>query len=234
MCFVFALSFIAAIFLLAIAFLTPVSSMMSNAEKSYITIKDEGRYFNLIKGEQKTDFDGFTLDNFTDSLMIDEAITVKSDISVWQMISMNYHKGWGIDGLGKHFEDDSSANLEYARYWHGYLVFLKPLLLIFDISGIRILNLVLQLLLVGTVMFLLMKKHKRLLIPYILSLIFINPFVISKSLQFSSVYYIMNLSLLFMLLFFEKLQKKGYLFLFFMGIGIAISFFDLCPEIGTD
>ena len=88
-------------------------------------------------------------------------------------------------------------------------------------------NLVLQLLLVGTVMFLLMKKHKRLLIPYILSLIFINPFVISKSLQFSSVYYIMNLSLLFMLLFFEKLQKKGYLFLFFMGIGIAISFFDL-------
>ena len=38
---------------------------------------------------------------------------------------------------------DKPANEEYAWYWHGYLVLLKPLLVFFDIRGIRIVLLVL-------------------------------------------------------------------------------------------
>ena len=37
------------------------------------------------------------------------------------------------------FQSIMDAN-DYARYWHGYLVFLRPLLLFFDIEGIYFIN----------------------------------------------------------------------------------------------
>lgn len=41
--------------------------------------------------------------------------------------------------------------VDYTRYWHGYLVWLKPLLLLMDYADLRMLNMMLQLLLLLTV-----------------------------------------------------------------------------------
>ncbi|MBO5039324.1 MAG: hypothetical protein J6C85_07735, partial [Alphaproteobacteria bacterium] len=55
-------------------------------------------------------------------------------------------------------QNESLANahiINHPRYWHGYLVFLKPLLLFFDIQNLRTINFVTQNILLLLVIFLL-------------------------------------------------------------------------------
>ena len=56
------------------------------------------------------------------------------------------------------YENDLTESFEYARYWHGYLVFLRPLLLFLNYKQISILMLVLFLGLLGGNCYLLAKK----------------------------------------------------------------------------
>ena len=49
--------------------------------------------------------------------------------------------------------------VDYARYWHGYLLFLKPLLLFFSLSDIRMMNAALQLILAAGVLLLAFRKR---------------------------------------------------------------------------
>ena len=55
---------------------------------------------------------------------------------------------------GEKIED----SFEYARYWHGYLVLLRPLLALFNYSAIRIILLVITLLSMAILAILLYKK----------------------------------------------------------------------------
>lgn len=216
---IFLVSALLAVFFMFLAYLLPTDKMMKNAETSSEILLSEGNYRYLITGDASS-----RLDNFTDSIMISEAIYDGNENVIFRAMK-NQFSGHGVEGLSSQINGDVQEN-DYSRYWNGYLIFLKPLLLVLNIKGIRILNIVLQSMLVAMVCFFLFKKAKQVIVPYLLSVFLINPMAVSQSMQFSSVFYIFNITMLLILLFYEKLKQKNYLGYFFLGVGIVTSFFD--------
>lgn len=198
---IFVIGILSATVLMFLSTIISASAIAENAHESLDLLSQEGVYHRLFTGASFST----QLDNFTDTLMIKESIAYNESLSVME----------------------NAMVLGYSRYWHGFLVFLRPALLFFNLSGIRILNLIIQTALVILVCVFMLKKCKRLVIPYLLSLIFINPIIISQSLQYSSVYYIFNIAMLIMLIKYEKLNINNRFCYMFLIIGMCTSFLDL-------
>ena len=217
-----------AVLLLSSVYMIPNSAIEKNVRSSYEILNKEGNYFNWLDPEEERKLNSFAYDNFTDSLMLDLAFSKNEKYSNLENAMANTHSGWGVEGLGAHFGlEDVDGTEEYSRYWHGYLVFLKPLLCLFNIHGIRILVTICHCLLLILNLFLLFKKARKLIVPYLFSLFFINPITISQSLQFSSVFFVSNFAILLLLVYHKKLKENNKLCLFFFGIGMIATFFDL-------
>ena len=218
---IFVVGVLLAVFLLFLVNLIPVDGMIENAQESYDLLAREG-----LSHDVWWSVGGAKLDTFTDSLMINIAVSFNKASSVIENAMLNFCSGWGIDALGERVA--GSVNYySYPRYWHGYLLFLKPLLLVFNLSQIRTINFVLQSILVLVVCVFIFKKCYKLLFPYLISLILINPFVISMCMQFSGMFYIFNLSIIVLLILKDKLEKNnGYIY-FFLIVGMLTSFIDL-------
>jgi hypothetical protein len=125
-------------------------------------------------------------------------------------------------GVDVEFVTDS-----YPRYWHGYLAAVKPLLLFMDYQGIRILNVIVQNLLVLVIGALLWKKQLRHLIaPWLIAWGFLIPPVMGMSLQYSSVFYVMSAGVLYLLCYRETWHSPHAPIYYFLVLGIATSYFD--------
>lgn len=129
------------------------------------------------------------------------------------------------------FAEESSgermAVVEYPRYWHGYLVFLKPLLQFFNLWDIRMLNTIAQMGLIAAVIALLVvKKRMWLIIPYVVSLYFIWPPATFYCLAFSPIVYIYHIGMIWLLWRGDRVEACGRLPMFFMLLGVATSYFD--------
>lgn len=213
--------------LLYVVFLLPNNRIEKHMVQSAITIQNEGMYPCLSQ-----DFSS-TLDNFTDSLMLLNASDT-NDESVLNRVMAVYHGniGEGNDPMGMlvyHYVIGIwfDRECDYPRYWHGYLVFLKPLLQFFDFSTIRVINGIAQILLFLSTAWLMFKRKKEFyIIPWMIGYLMLMPIVQAKSLQYSSCHYVFMVgSLALLLLSEEKLRKYGCFV--FLNIGIATAFFDL-------
>ena len=123
---------------------------------------------------------------------------------------------------------DGVGAIAYPRYWHGYLVVLRPLLMVTDYMGIRTMNTiafaVVLLVLIGMI---LRKKQWELLLPLGVTILFLRPLAIVHSLQFSTVFYPMMLSVIACIVF-QKwvLRDEHFAYLIFMN-GVWIGYLDL-------
>lgn len=116
-------------------------------------------------------------------------------------------------------------SFEYARYWHGYLVLLRPLLAIFNYSAIRVLFLVITLTLIAILSILLYKKiDLQTAIIYIVGFISISIWIVTRSIN-ESLIFIFTLICMVYLLFRKKRIKDS--FLLFFVIGSITNFIDL-------
>lgn len=110
------------------------------------------------------------------------------------------------------------ANYDYNRYWHGYSIIVRPLLLVMTLNQIKVLLFVGYLILTGYFLYLLMKeKHKYFSIAFILMNIFyIVPYGFN-SIEYISIFYIYLLSCI------GVLKKHKYVFI---CSGVLTAFFD--------
>ena len=149
------------------------------------------------------------LDNFTDALMLLTASHPNTG-NVWKdavCASRLEKEGANTKNTLLYvYKDDGTDtySISYARYWHGYLVFLKPLLLFFNYGQIRSLLMFLQLGLFLLVIVQMAEKNKKMVFPTFLVWIFLNPVANMLSLQFNSVITVMFCAMLFIL----KKQEK--------------------------
>ena len=183
------------------------------------------------------DYKNTILDNFTDSLILNElCYEVKDPIS--DSVNVPHYsypeKPVVLYSTMAYLNGDpvSEADVEiYPRYWHGYATILKPFFLIFDYTDLKILNQAIQLSLLLLVVVLMIKQG---LINYLwgfaMMIIFWNPATIGVSIQLSSCFYIAIVSSAVILarprLLFETNNKKSNLCLFFFLIGILVSYYD--------
>ena len=107
-------------------------------------------------------------ETYTDAIMVQNAIEKIPDRSVFEHTMWVYHSdlepeiSTPEESLAAYCSDEGMAQShlhEYSRYWHGYLVYLKPLLLVFTWSQIVVFGIVLQLLLMAAVLFFSRKKR---------------------------------------------------------------------------
>ena len=129
------------------------------------------------------------------------------------------------DRYGLMHGDDIDDSYEYARYWHGYLVLLRPLLALFNYEGIRIVLLILTILTAGTLVVLLCKKINLLSgIIFAIGLLSVNIFIVSRSINEILVFLVAFISSIFLLLRKDKIKHIG---LFFFVVGSVTNYIDL-------
>jgi hypothetical protein len=213
--------------LLFAVFLLPDDAIKKNVIASEITFEDEGSYPTFVKSHPSIGIG----DNFTDCLMLTNAIT-RNENEPFYKSAMNCtflsttQEIVPVRALFYYTEGKSElcALKDYPRYWHGYLVFLRPLLMFFNYAQIRILNGVL-LCIVSILSFLCIALRTRLkyAIAFLASLFSLSPIVLPLSMQNSTIFYITNIAVIMLCLLKNKLSRT---YIFFYIVGIATSYFD--------
>ncbi|MFD1440925.1 hypothetical protein [Lacticaseibacillus hegangensis] len=148
---------------------------------------------------------GSRLDSFTDRIMISE--TVKS------------HNNPVYSAM------DSNG---YARYWHGYLLWLRPLLMFMSYGSVRELYAVIVLLLVVLNAYMIAKRLDLFAaVAFGIAFAFQRVFAISINMQFANVFIICLVANLIVLSVDDDHYQKWHPFLFFLIIGTVTNFVDL-------
>ena len=182
-----------------------------NTAVSRTTLENEGSYpsalgqYNNLFYHQFDD-NSATLDGGTDARILDTASEAPAQDTFRQMLS----------------------NLDYPRYWHGYLLPLKLILHFMDLEEWRSLNFFLQLSLVIFTCFVIYCKTKKArFIPALLTSYFLlMPVAVSESLQYTPVFYITFTGILIIAAF-DRIKEGSSAIYLFLLLGIATSYFDL-------
>lgn len=214
--------FLATLFLSA---LIPNSMLKSHIRLSIKTFQHEGTY-------PTTGFPWrfIILDNYTEPLMFNTAYSVKSSDPLRSIMTNVRHASSSdeinqITNLEQLYVGKAKTQIGYERYWHGYLTEVRPLLVFFDYSQMRI---GLAVLLYGGFVWFLYLSWKRLGIKhtlfFFLGFLIVDFFFISKSFQFSNVFLVGIYSSIYLLTTHKK--KANHIVLFFI-VGGLTSFFDL-------
>ena len=217
-------------FLLVLVYCIPTKKMEINLKESAAIFVEEGTYPQKINS-----YIDSRLDNWTDSLMLLTAVREDSEpayisaaLNSRNLIS-DKNPCESLIQIYAEKNTDNLKSVKYGRYWHGYLVLLKPLLLFFDYGEIRYINMFVQMLLFAFAAVLLSKKERGLyILPLALSWLFLNPLSTMLSIQFSIVTSIVFSQIIVMLIFEDKYYKKPFLVVMnFFVLGCIVNYFDL-------
>ena len=213
--------------LLVLSFLLPTSRMTENVEASCKQLMKEGISPNVLENYETT-----RLDNYSDGLILNSAIyngkesVVEKASAIYQYTydGENYYQSLFsyIDGK------TDMIRGSYARDWHGYLVYVKPLLLFFNYNEIRMLNLFLQCILITFII--LEMKQKQLdkyIIAFILFLFFMSFHILYLSLEYSALFYVILLAVIIMLQHSTKLYSSNKIYSYFIIIGMCTCYIDV-------
>lgn len=213
--------------LLVFAYMLPTDRMQSNVSASAEIFAREREYPRVIPGYVSTQ-----LDNYTDSWMVGNAVYGDSAEPVWKQALTCTRAEYGegpLDGLLRYLAgEDGFREEDYTRYWHGYLVVLKPFFLFFDYADLRFVNVVLELVLMMCVFAQLSGMgYRKEAWGYVVAVLFIMPVVVLLSIQFSIIFYVTHIAAIVLLKRYHQIMDRKRMLLFFQLIGMTASFFDL-------
>lgn len=116
----------------------------------------------------------------------------------------------------------------YGRYWHGYVMLLRPIFYFIDYWDYLLVNSFAQLFVMGCVAYAIMKVtgKKRYLLAFFCSCAFLTPAATAMSLQNSPVFYISMLGSAFCLLKSDWILEKDRRYYVFLILGILTCYFD--------
>lgn len=133
--------------LLLAAYALPSALVRDHILRSVPTLQSEGLYPEYFG------FKLFQMDNYTDTIMLFEAATADEADPLTAMMTNTAYNVDNFETLADDLEFYLEKNLatgaertdapvltpfSYARYWHGYLIWLRPLLLVMPYSGVRV------------------------------------------------------------------------------------------------
>lgn len=217
-------------FLMWLVYLLPVEPMAKNMLNSYETIREQDTWDDdyLVALEWAE-----ILDTGTNIIMFHEVIYPNTGNAFEDSLLAPGGDVWydmvgdwtaGLMDFAEDREYNENNSITYARYWHGYLIFLKPLFMIMELDGIYILNAIAQIALGIAVMYLFYKRLGMYCIAYVIMMLCMHPENIAVSFQLSSIYYAMQITLL-LLLIKNNWNANQILYIFVLD-GILVAFFD--------
>lgn len=127
------------------AYALPGGPVRAHLADSARTIQEEGLYPSYFG------FKLFQMDNYTDTLMLMEAASADESDPLTAMMTNTVYNVDNFETLGEDLtayldaraagKTGEAAGLEpfsYARYWHGYLIWLRPLFCLMPYTGVRV------------------------------------------------------------------------------------------------
>ncbi|SCW59718.1 hypothetical protein SAMN02910456_02074 [Ruminococcaceae bacterium YRB3002] len=216
--------------LISAVYLLPVDSIRTHVEASSSVYDKEGLTRLYIPWLTST-----RMDNYTDAIMLSEAAYHGDEPVISQALQSNYiyvtepslysEPGY-LNRMLEPSSDGTSAKVSYSRYWHGYLVLLKPILMIFDITGIRVINGLFQIVMLCLVLreLYLCMGTRRLFIPMVITVLAINPLSTALNMQYATIYSIALMGIYVIMHW--KLYESINVWRVFLFIGVSVAFFD--------
>ena len=219
--------------LLITVFAIPTSAIKNNIVESAKQIQKEGLWF------QPLGFYLFQIDNMTDCLMMNINASANSDNPIRSSMIVNYSQPYEYGDTGTYLKMDettldiaenganeSTIFSDYARYWHGYQVVLRPLLYIFNYNQIRILNYITFFILLSITLLLLYKRLNIIFaLTFAATLVLSNIMIVPLAIQFSTCFYIAFIGMILILYRKKTIDSKQSAILFF-SIGAFTSYMD--------
>lgn len=203
--------------LLWISYLLPVSEDSVHVIESVDILDQEGWYPTAPLMRQYVGVPigrngGGIMDNFTDSIMITTAGHKPVEGALYQAMNMA----------------SDVAEEGYSYYWHGYVVILRPLLLFLNYADIRVINQLVQMIIVTFMTCMVYRKKGFAYAALPLTLYgLLMPMAVSQSLQYSWVFYIGMIGSLAIVKFHDQLSKGQRICFFFLILGMLTSYLDL-------
>jgi len=216
-------------FLLILVNFIPSSAIRDNVIESAQILQKEGMY------PQYNGYRLSRLDNFTDAIMLNIAVSVESEHPINSAMSNYYYddiKDIDIERaiLTERTAKNDVLGLEksrYGRYWQGYQVTLRPILCFLNINGIRILNYILLSLLVIVNLFLIWTKIGKFeSILFFISLLIVFFPVVPSSMQYSTCFYLMLIGMAAVLIFPQLTQNTTRVLVTFFCFGAFTTYMD--------
>mgnify|MGYP002644731681 FL=1 len=225
--------------LLTLSSTFPQDWIQKNMEKSVEELYEEGIPSNIL---------GIYFDSASDTTMLNAAYSIDSRNPLESAMlaridyvpekQQKYHEdtitldnvkvneGYNVkEQLKKTVDGDIKETYEYARYWHGYISIIRPLLIFFSFNEIRKILICVFAMLAMLLMMLLYKKiNFKYCFIIILSLLVSEYFFMGLNLQGTFTFIIAMLASIIICIRFEKIKNIG---LYFFVIGMATCYFDL-------
>ena len=231
---ILAVSAVVGTILLVLVFLLPVGPMRKNVEKS---VGDMLKTGDEIPEDAFSQYLWKNRETYTDAIMVQNAIERLSDKNAYEHAMWMYHYDleedvWTPEDSLKSFcESHENVNNMYlhiyARYWHGYLLYLKPLLLLFSWQHVVWLELAVQIaLMIWVLVTAIQKQNAGVAVVTLESFLFMKPVLVLVSLTMSVCWILTLLAVEYMLLHHDRLHEKGQYPEFFLIVGILTSYFD--------
>lgn len=213
--------------LMIFVYALPNERATQNVRASLKLFEAENNGYHWALGEHSN------IDNFTNSIMLLEIIHPQSG-NVVNAAMLNPRYGLTqnekpSDALIKVLHGDTSglSEISYPRYWHGYLVILKPMLIITQFHHVRMLLAYTDFILFVLALLLFYKVFGT---PHTLAfaavVMILNLVSVSMSFQLSSIYVVTLTALIIMLKKNRRLLDDGLYCYFFAAIGIIVAFTD--------
>lgn len=236
---IFVLTVCMCILCLYLSSLIPSYLLKNNIQKSINEINDNGskKVVNVFNKE-------IIFDTYADAMMINTAYSIDSENPFYSMLfaKSNYISGVTEKIIeDKAFEKDKMpyfpmvedlillingeklVAIEYARYWHGYLILLRPLLTIFNYLEIKIISYIIHFILSIILVYKIKEKiGKKYVIPIIFGIIAVEGYLVYSCFEETIGFSIILIESI-ILLSDKFINKREYFFI----IGMLTAFFDL-------
>lgn len=228
LCIIYIIMLLTGYLSISFVYMIPTRNMAKHIFESSEVFEKEGVYPQLIAGHEDS-----ILDNWTDAIMLMIAGYTGGESAFVEAVHNGYQRIIEKNPAESLITISSEKNVEsnviyYSRYWHGYVIYLKPLLLFFRYQEIRYLLGAVQLsLIIVIVVLFVLKKMIKAIIPFMTAYLFFNPATLLLSLQYNQIFMLLLLQFI-VILWFDRVYKRMkniWIYHFFI-VGCLTSFFD--------
>lgn len=208
---------------LAAAAAVPNTAIYENMLASALSYGDKDAF--MINGKMNC-----TEDNYADAILLNVAWNMGSESPFTSALDTKYCDGNdGINDYGENYGlfmavTGTEPNTDYTRYWHGSALFIRLLMLVTDVEGIKLIGFISAAVLLGINVMLLIKRKQYFAAAALpLSLLCVQAYNIRLSLEYQPSV-IVTLAVLIPFILFEK--KENAINVLAAVSGTMIAFFD--------
>ncbi|HJD45795.1 MAG TPA: hypothetical protein H9909_03025 [Candidatus Mediterraneibacter norfolkensis] len=216
-----------------LAAMIPHSAVHNNITESINVLAAEGP-FKAVIGDK---YSNSIADNNTDAWMLlmadydgTESILEKSLGGFYKSYENTSQTGSGAFDLfisSGAPEAIETGVYSYSRYWHGWMLPLKLLLTFSNYEDIRFIGMIFLTALFFTCIYLALQKDLRFFaMAFGISVLFMLPITAMISFEYSFVLYVTLISNIILLNSYETIKNTFTVPVFFLGLGMATSYFD--------